>query len=391
MAREGGVAGLMSLPLEVRYCIFEYLSVRKSKPRKLLRYWFEKVEAKSLVHNYKWQNPGRPAPIVVYNDDDCDTERESVLNENHEDNTDDDNGKEDKEKEEQDNKGNEDKHEDAEDTDGIEDNEDEDAGKDHEDGEDHESETTRDNDSAERLSSCLTIRPNGRWRHIPHMLRLTHCPPPVELFLTSQQLNTEARNWYYDRTTLRINATGSFAHTVFWQEAMTVLFSTLEFSPLDNIRKAEVTFVWDTSYIRRDTTGRSRAILPALLRQRGKVVYQALTRALELREVVIHWYAEATNDPDAEQTNPIANTGTTPHKIMKPPILKRMSWVPSIRCLRPSRLRSTTLRPTLSPRSGVSLASAVKSSRTFIIWAWIILSELTARHNCSSHRMLACP
>lgn len=122
--------------------------------------------------------------------------------------------------------------------------------------------------------------------------------------MTCRQLNTEAKSWYHDVAILRINATGSFAHTNFWQEAMFRMINASiavegrrdDVSPLNNIRKAEVTFVWDTTWIRKDTTGRSQTILPALLRQRGMVVYQALNAALELSEVVIHWYAQASSD-----------------------------------------------------------------------------------------------
>ena len=90
MAREGAAASLISLPLEVRYSIFAHLSAHRSKPRKLLWHRFERVDVECLVHHSKWQDPSRPAPIVVYDDDDdddCDTERESVLNENHEEKT----------------------------------------------------------------------------------------------------------------------------------------------------------------------------------------------------------------------------------------------------------------------------------------------------------------
>lgn len=59
----------------------------------------------------------------------------------------------------------------------------------------------------------------AKWRHIPNFMRLTQCPPPVQLLLVSQQLNNEAKNWFYDVATLRIDATGSFAHTSFFEEA----------------------------------------------------------------------------------------------------------------------------------------------------------------------------
>jgi hypothetical protein len=58
---------------------------------------------------------------------------------------------------------------------------------------------------------------------------------------------------------------------------------------MENIRKVDVTFVWDSTWIRADTTGCVEAVFPALLRQRSSFVYQILSQAPDLREVVIHW------------------------------------------------------------------------------------------------------
>jgi hypothetical protein len=57
---------LSNLPLEVRHKIFEYVAVRTTKPKKLLRYWFEKKEATELAAKYVAANPGCLAPIIVY-------------------------------------------------------------------------------------------------------------------------------------------------------------------------------------------------------------------------------------------------------------------------------------------------------------------------------------
>jgi hypothetical protein len=132
------------------------------------------------------------------------------------------------------------------------------------------------------------VQAHRKWRHIPNFMRLTQCPPPVELLLTSQQLNTEAKNWFYDVAVLRIDATGSFAHTSFFEEAFSQITDSA-FSPLENIRKVEVTFVWDSTWVRSDTSGCVGAIFPALLGQRSSFVYQILSQAPDLKEVVIHW------------------------------------------------------------------------------------------------------
>jgi hypothetical protein len=138
------------------------------------------------------------------------------------------------------------------------------------------------------LPPAPVFRPQNKWRHIPNFMRLTHCPPPVQLLLTSKQLNNEAKNWFYDVAILRIDATGSFAHTSFFEEAFSQI-TDAAFSPMENIRKVDITFVWDSAWIRADTTDCIGAVFPALLRQRSSFVYSILLQAPDLREVVIHW------------------------------------------------------------------------------------------------------
>jgi hypothetical protein len=126
-------------------------------------------------------------------------------------------------------------------------------------------------------------------------MRITQCPPPVEIFLTCKQLNEEAKNWFYDVSVLRIEATGSFAHTSFFEEAFDQITNTA-FSPMENIRKVEVTFVWDTTWIRSDKTGFAQAIFPALLRQRADFVIKILAKTPNLKQVNIHWHDSAQDD-----------------------------------------------------------------------------------------------
>lgn len=142
------------------------------------------------------------------------------------------------------------------------------------------------------------VSPNRKWRHIPHFMRITHCPPPVEMLLASKQLNEEVKAWYYDVAVLRIQATASFAHTSFFEEAFSQI-TEAAFSPMENIRKAEVTFAWDSTWIRADMTGCVEAIFPALLRQRSEFVYQILSQAPDLKEVVIHWHDSADDGESA--------------------------------------------------------------------------------------------
>jgi hypothetical protein len=105
-------------------------------------------------------------------------------------------------------------------------------------------------------------------------------------------LNEEVKNWFYDVSVLRIEATGSFAHTSFFEEAFEQI-TDAAFSPMENIRKVEVIFVWDTTWIRTDPTGCVEAIFPALLRQRAEFVLKILAKAPNLKEVIIHWHDSA--------------------------------------------------------------------------------------------------
>jgi hypothetical protein len=142
------------------------------------------------------------------------------------------------------------------------------------------------------------FRAARKWRYIPKFMRVTHCPPPVEMLLTSKQLHEEANNWFYDVAVLRIEATGSFAHTSFFEEAFSQI-TEAAFSPMENIRKVEVTFVWDTTWLRAEETGQAAAIFPALLRQRSDFVFQILSQAPDLKEVTVHWHDSAQDNESA--------------------------------------------------------------------------------------------
>ena len=135
-------------------------------------------------------------------------------------------------------------------------------------------------------------------------MRITHCPPPVELFLASEQLNTEAKNWFYDVAVLHVDATGSFAHTSFFEEALSQI-TEAAFSPMEDIRKVEVTFVWDSTWLRSDRADCAAAIFPALLRQRAIFVTGILAQAPHLSEVVIHWHDSAEDEEAVDLMNDV--------------------------------------------------------------------------------------
>lgn len=135
-------------------------------------------------------------------------------------------------------------------------------------------------------------------------MRITHCPPPVELLLASKQLNNEAKSWFYDVAVLRIDATGSFAHTSLFEEAFSQM-TEASFSPMRHIRKVEVAFIWDTTWLRSDQAGDAGAIFPALLRQRAAFVIGILARAPNLCGVTVHWYDSAKDEESVDLMNEI--------------------------------------------------------------------------------------
>jgi hypothetical protein len=69
---------LMTLPLEVRHNIFDYVAVREAEPKKLLRYWFEKKEVKAIVAA---QDPKASSPRIVYAGDDFESEESEDVDE----------------------------------------------------------------------------------------------------------------------------------------------------------------------------------------------------------------------------------------------------------------------------------------------------------------------
>ncbi|KAJ4359904.1 uncharacterized protein N0V89_000461 [Didymosphaeria variabile] len=141
----------------------------------------------------------------------------------------------------------------------------------------------------------IVVKPNSKWRHVSKFMRLTQCPPLANLFLISKQLNIEAKQWFYDVATLKIDATASFLHFTFFELALNKL-AEAPFSPMENIKNAEITFVWDTTWIRSESGGFAGAVFPVFLKDRVDFILEILLRAPELKKVKIHWYDSAQDD-----------------------------------------------------------------------------------------------
>jgi hypothetical protein len=142
------------------------------------------------------------------------------------------------------------------------------------------------------------VRPHPKWRHIPKFVRITHSPPPVSLLCLCKQLSEEAKHWFYKVAVLKIDATASFSHMSFFELALTQLAESA-FSPMENIRKAEVRFVWDTTWIRAESTGYAANVFGYFLQTRADYVLKILQQAPDLEQVVIHWH-DSANDEEAQ-------------------------------------------------------------------------------------------
>jgi hypothetical protein len=298
MANEEVGALLARIPIEVRHNIFKYTAASDVEPKNLLRYWFEKKEVKELVAQHVASDPNGPAPQVVYNN--VYEEDSHVFDQGDEDEHDD--------SAENDN-DDEDGHDDEELNSDDDDDDDEEGEADSNENEDGHAHAQAQGTSQSLISQAPVavqapppvgpvICPATKWCYIPLLMRFTHRPPPVELLLTCKQLNYEAKNWFYDVAMLQIHATGSFAHTSFFEEALSQI-ADAAFSPVENVRKVAVMFVWDTTWLRAESTGTAAAIFPALLRQRATFVHQILLRAPDLKEVTITWHDSAQDDESA--------------------------------------------------------------------------------------------
>jgi hypothetical protein len=65
---------------------------------------------------------------------------------------------------------------------------------------------------------------------------------------------------------------------------------------MEHIKKAEITFVWDTTWIRAEESGFAGAVFPVFLQNRVDFILNILLRAPELKSVVIHWHDSAQDD-----------------------------------------------------------------------------------------------
>jgi hypothetical protein len=232
-------ASLMTIPLELCHKIFAYVSERPRGPDELLRRWFENREIDTIL--------AQRAADALHDDEDGDGEG---------------------------------------------DDEDEDM-TDAEDDEDEDEDLDEDEDGDGTTQTAVqiqvqTVQASPKWRHITGIMKVTHCPPPTNLLLACKALRGQAMDWYYDVAILKINATAGFAHTTFFEESLSQMASSA-FSPIENVRKVEVTFVYDSDCLENNDMAIAD-IFEAMLDQRSRHVVKVLTQAPDLKKVDILWY-----------------------------------------------------------------------------------------------------
>lgn len=262
------VSTLMTvLPLEIRHQIFEWASERPKGPKKVLRKWFEKKEVAEET-----------ARRIAEGVDDEDDDEEDGQDEDEED----EDGEEDED--------------DGEEDDGEEEEEEEDNGEEDDDAEMADADGEEDGDgngdttaaATTTQTQAIVVQPSRKWRHIPGIMQLTHCPPPMNLLLACKDLHQEALNWYYDVAVLNINATAGFKHATFFEDSLRTIVEC-PYSPMQHIRRVTVTMTYDTSWLKSQPDLFASQVFEAILRTRIEHVVNVLLNAPNLKKLVLKW------------------------------------------------------------------------------------------------------
>ncbi|KAF2434756.1 hypothetical protein EJ08DRAFT_656981 [Tothia fuscella] len=189
---------------------------------------------------------------------------------------------------------------------------------DEEQADEAEEEETQDEDNEDNNTPTqTTVRSYGRntkYRHMLPTIQLSHCPPPIELLQICPQIRDEAVEALLSACLLKIDVTKSFQHHSFFLETLQQ-FLDHPFSPIEQIRKMELTFVWDSEWLSAKSTPNGDG-LPADLQETWAFGYylgeriektiELLRASPELRSITIQWHdSERTPQSEAFMTEKV--------------------------------------------------------------------------------------
>lgn len=342
---------LTDLPLEVRHKIFGFASQKPHGARRQLRFWYEKQDCAQQIAD-GWTAPTDPQPVPVRHheidaaieDEDLDSGEEIGTSEEDEDvqsdsEADGDEGDEDDDGEDEsevvedvESEAGEDAGLDGQavattavgtfgtgedaDEDNMEEDEAEVGADDEEDnGDEEENSDAATAVPAPNVPTELVTRPepDRKWRYVTSLIQVSHCPPPLSILLTNNQLKSEALAYYYDQCALTLNLTRSLEHSTFVEEEILDRLSNATFSPIEQLRKAVLIITWDTAWIKSQNTIDDpsnpaythppfiRAVWEFALFSRVRQGIKLLTQMPQLQKVEIKYY-DSSNGPEAMST-----------------------------------------------------------------------------------------
>ncbi|KAF2278615.1 uncharacterized protein EI97DRAFT_430886 [Westerdykella ornata] len=318
------------LPKEVRFHVYKALAAGPNPPELVLQRWFEKMDIEEQIARLQAVDPVttyRPlynSDVLLSDEDDAQHLQEEVDedddNEMSSDGSEDDGSEgEDEDEEDYDIYGEtsdeEDENEEEHEAENGEVNSDaeEDTGSEGADEVMTDAEvdaTNTDTVTAGAETGTTTaptqqappvryIRAHHKWRHVPRFLRISHCPPPKELMLLSRDLAAEIKDWFYDVAVVHIDATGSFAHTSMLDEILGQIEGAAV-SPFKSVRKVEISFVYDSQWVRGpDSRGNESFFQQILLMRANKIVEFLLACVPQLKKVQINWHDTVFDDISA--------------------------------------------------------------------------------------------
>lgn len=259
---------LMTIPLELRHNIFSFVSERPEGPNEVLRKWFEKKEIAQI----------QAERMALDEEEDEEDEDEDEDDEEGDGDNDGDEGDED-EDDDNDDDGEEDEDVDMPDADG-----------------DGDGTTTT---ATVTRTQAPIIQASSKWRHIPGIMQITHCPPPLNLLLACKALHEEGLNWYYNVAIVKIDATAAFVHVTFFEDSLREISDAL-YSPMKHIRRVHVTMSYDSAWLKAQPD-LEPSIFQAILGCRVTSVVEVLAKTPNLRKLLLKWY-DSSADPEAVST-----------------------------------------------------------------------------------------